>query len=196
MKNVLLCMCTAFIFFVASAVAQTPTDSNSAGSQGTQGSSPSMSGQTGSTSPNNRGTMSQGSTPGNTSSNGSMAEKKMKGCIESQGGQYMLQTKKGKDVMLTGQDVSAHVGHEVTVHGMWEGGSSAMSSTSSGSGAASKSFNVTSVDMISDTCSMGKGKSGMSGSSGMSGGGMGSTGASTGSSSGSNGTGSATTPPQ
>ncbi len=98
-------------------------------------------------------------------SSGAKTEHKMKGCIESQNGQYVLQTKRGKDIALTGQDVSAHVGHEVAVHGMWESGMSGMSNTSSGSASASgKSFNVTSVDMISDTCTMGKGKkSGMSG---------------------------------
>lgn len=174
MKKSLMCMCTIFVFFMAAAVAQTsaPTETPSQGSQGTQSSSPSMS----------QGTNPGGTMAGDNSTNstGNMkTEKKMKGCIQSQGGQYMLQTKHGKDLMLTGQDVSAHVGHEVTVHGMWEGGTSGMSNTSSGSASASgKSFNVTSVDMISDTCSMGKGtKSGMG-------------------SSGSSGTGTSTTPPQ
>jgi hypothetical protein len=87
----------------------------------------------------------------------------MKGCIQSQGGLYMLQTKRGKDVMLTGQDVSAHVGHEVTVHGTWEaagGDASGMSNTSSANASPSgKSFNVTGVDMISDTCTTAKGMS-------------------------------------
>jgi hypothetical protein len=87
-------------------------------------------------------------------------EKKMKGCVQSQGGQYVLETKKGKAVPLSGQDMSQHVGHEVAVHGTWGGSSSnSMSSTSSGGGADSgKSFNVTSVDMISDSCG-GKSKS-------------------------------------
>jgi len=107
------------------------------------------------------------SSDSNMNMKGEKGDKKMKGCIQSQGGQYMLQTKHGKDVMLTGQDVSAHVGHEVTVHGMWAGsGNSGMSNTSSASGSASgKSFSVTGVDMISETCSMGKGnKNNMSGS--------------------------------
>jgi len=86
----------------------------------------------------------------------SMSEKKIKGCVQSQGGQYTLETKKGKTVALTGQDVSAHVGHEVEVKGTWDKG---MSATSSGStGASSKTLNVTEVRMISDTCS-GKGMS-------------------------------------
>ena len=87
-------------------------------------------------------------------------EKKLKGCVQSQGGQYVLETKKGKAVALTGQDVSAHVGHEVSVKGAWESGGGSMSATSS-SGSASgseKTFNVASVDMISDTCGKGKSK--------------------------------------
>ena len=79
-----------------------------------------------------------------------MGENKIKGCVQSQGGQYMLETKKGKTVALTGQDVSAHVGHEVESKGHVGKG---MSATSSGNtGASSKTFNVTEVKMISETC--------------------------------------------
>ncbi|HEY7354456.1 MAG TPA: DUF5818 domain-containing protein, partial [Terriglobales bacterium] len=95
------------------------------------------------------------------------SEHKMKGCVQSQGGQYMLETKKGKMIALSGQDVSAHVGHEVSVKGTWENGGSSSSasaaSSSSGSMASGKTFNVTSVDMISDTCKI-KGNSSNSGS--------------------------------
>ncbi len=166
MKKTLLSITTALLFFVAAAVAQT-SPSGASNSQGTTGSSPAMNGQTGSrgtTSPgmDQSGTQSgmSGNQSGNTSGDNSMkGEKKMKGCVQSQGGQYVLETKKGKAVPLSGQDVSAHVGHEVAVHGTWGGGSnSSMSSTSSGSGDSGKSFNVTSVDMISDSCG-GKNKS-------------------------------------
>jgi hypothetical protein len=84
-------------------------------------------------------------------------EHKLKGCVQYEGGQYVLETKKGKTVALTGQDVSAHAGHEVAVKGTWESG---MSATSSGNtGASGKTFNVTEVKMVSDTCG-GKGHSG------------------------------------
>jgi hypothetical protein len=77
-------------------------------------------------------------------------ERRLKGCVQSQGGQYALETKKGKTIALAGQDVSAHVGHEVSVKGTWENG---MSATSSGNtGASGKTFNVTEVKMISETC--------------------------------------------
>lgn len=94
---------------------------------------------------------------------GMKGEKKLKGCIQSSGGQYMLEEKKGKMVSLSSsQDLSAHVGHMVAVHGTWAGsGSSDMSSTSSSSGSAAGSahtFNVSSIDMISDSCNGSKGK--------------------------------------
>ena len=156
MKKLTLSACLAFAFFVASAVAQTAPS----GSQGTQNSSPSMQ-QLGQQQPGGinqqpdaapSAQTDQGAATQNHSN--SMGEKKVKGCVQSQGGQYMLETKKGKMVSLTGQDLSAHVGHEVEVKGTWEKG---MSATSSGSaGASDKTLNVTEVKMISDTCS-GKG---------------------------------------
>jgi hypothetical protein len=95
-------------------------------------------------------------------------EHTIKGCVQSEGGQYMLQTKKGKDIALSGQDVSAHVGHEVAVKGSWENGSGMSSASSSNSGstgsaASQRTFNVTSVQMISESCKMkgDKGNSGM-----------------------------------
>jgi len=154
MSKAFTSIAVAFLFCAAMAVAQTtPSSQGGMGTQGTANESPSMqSGQ--------NGTMGQGNgTMGNSSS--SMKEKKLKGCIQQQNGQYVLETKKGHMINLTGSDVSAHVGHEVAVHGTWGGGS--MSSTSSGSG--DHTFNVTSVDMISDHCPM----NGKSGSSGMNG---------------------------
>jgi hypothetical protein len=169
MKKLVICSCTALVFLVASAVAQnsSPPDPTTPNTQGTQSSSPSM-GQQGAS----QGSMSQGSMSGDSTNSTMKADKtKMKGCIQSQGGQYMLQTKKGKDVMLSGQDVSAHVGHEVTLHGTWEaagGNTSGMSNTSSANASPSgKSFNVTSVDMISDTCTTGN--NGKNSGTGMSG---------------------------
>jgi hypothetical protein len=90
-------------------------------------------------------------------------EKTLKGCVESQGGQYVLETKKG-NVALMGQDVSAHVGHEVKVKGNWEKGSAGNTSAAgtAESSASAKSFDVSSVDMVSATCKM-KGKGSTSG---------------------------------
>jgi len=188
MKKLSLSIFVTFAFFVTAAVAQT-TPGGSAG----QGSSPSMSRpaspsqqQPGMTQPDNSAPTGQTDQNNPNATKPDKGEKKLKGCVQSQGGQYVLETKKGKTVALTGQDVSAHVGHEVSVKGTWESGASAgagvSSSSSSGSAAGSeKTFNVASVDMISDTCG-GKSK-GSSGSMGTA-------------PSGTNPSGTGTTPPQ
>src|SRR5438445_7847682 len=109
MRKISLSICLAFAFFVAAAVAQTAPG----GSQGTQNSSPSMSQPSqqpgSSTQQPGMGQSTSDQNSGNQNQNSS--EKKLKGCVQSQGGQYVLETKKGKQVALTGQDVSAHVGH-------------------------------------------------------------------------------------
>jgi hypothetical protein len=109
------------------------------------------------------GSTSQGSM-GTENKTEAKGEKKVKGCIKSEGGQSVLEEKSGKTVNLTGSDVSAHNGHEVTVHGTWEGGASAAASSSSGAATAKagKTFYVTSMDMISDSCTGGKTKGGAS----------------------------------
>jgi TolA-binding protein len=159
MKKFTISLVVACTLCVAAAVAQMAPGGSG---QGTQQSSPSMNSPRGQQQPgmgqpgnDTTGQTTQSEQTGNTASH----EKKLKGCVQSQGGQYVLETKKGKAVALTGQDVSAHVGHEVAVKGMWEkGGSSSMSSTAAGSSGSSasttneKAFNVASVDMISDTC--------------------------------------------
>lgn len=164
MKGFTFSVVMACALCAATAVAQMAPGGSG---QGTQQSSPSMSGPRGQQQPGTTGQPSDQTTPGATDQTGNTSgqmgtgksEKKLKGCVQSEGGQYVLETKKGKQVALTGQDVSAHVGHEVAVHGSWEkGGSMSQSSTGTASG-NEKTFNVTSVDMISDTCSGKKGKS-------------------------------------
>lgn len=153
MKKFALSLVVACAFCAAAAVAQVAP--GGAG-QGTQQSSPSMNGPRGSQQPgmgqpDQNAPMGQDQTTTNNSNSG---EHKIKGCVQSQGGQYVLETKKGKMVALAGQDVSAHVGHEVAVKGTWEKGAMTQSSTSN---SGEKTFNVTDVKMISDTCG-GKGK--------------------------------------
>jgi len=95
-------------------------------------------------------------------SNQSQGEKKLKGCIQSQGGSYVLEEKHGKTVALTGSsDLSSHVGHTVAVHGRFSSGSdsAAKSSVSTGAGAAgAEQFIVSKIDMVSETCKMDKDK--------------------------------------
>jgi hypothetical protein len=195
MRKLALSLIVAFAFYVTAAAAQAG-GGMSPGTQGRQGSSPGMQ-QPGSTQPGAQQPGQPGQPPdmgpGNdqTGTTNAKSEKKLKGCVESQNGQYVLMTKKG-NVALAGQDVSAHVGHEVAVKGMWDNsGSNANASptaSSSGNEAWSKgTFNVTEVKMESEQCKI-KSKD-------HSGAGTGTNGAGTGSNSGS-GTGSTTTPPQ
>jgi hypothetical protein len=164
MKGFTLTLATVLLFAVASFAQNTP-DQNPGASPGTQSSSPAMhqdntqSGQSGSM--GNAGTATTG-------------EKKLKGCVVQEGGQYALQDKHGKTVQLSGQDLSAHVGHTVAVHGMYQNTSEPGSATSSsnasgasGSTSATQVFTVSSVDMISDSCNGGK-KSNSSNNPGMS----------------------------
>jgi len=106
--------------------------------------------------------------------------KKLKGCIRSESGKYMLETKHDKMVSLAGsQDFGPHVGHTVTLHGRFvEGqktgpmsehagmsqgdmsgtsGSKSPTGTSSGGDqpdASSPSFQVTKMEMVSDSCTL------------------------------------------
>jgi hypothetical protein len=183
MRKLALSLIVAFAFYVSAAAAQ----AGGPGSQGTQRSSPNMQ-QPGATQPGaaqpgqspdmGPGANDQTATTANTNSN--KGEKKIKGCVESQNGQYVLLTKKG-NVALAGQDVSAHVGHEVSLKGTWDqsGANANASPTASSSGgeALSKTFNVTEVKMESEQCKMkSKDHTGTTGAS--------------------SGTGSNTTPPQ
>jgi Protein of unknown function (DUF5818) len=190
MRKITLALFVAFALCMATAVAQTQPS----GSQRTQ-SAPGQPGtmqQPGTEQPGGTPGMGQDQSNNPNQNKAEKSEKKLKGCVQSQGGQYVLETKKGKAVNLAGQDVSAHVGHEVAVKGTYESGGAGMSSASSSGNASGseKTFNVSSVDMISDTCKSSKGSSGSMGASP-----SGSNPSGTGSGAGT-GTGTGTQPPQ
>jgi len=77
--------------------------------------------------------MSAGSAAG--SSEKQKGEKTIKGCIAGTSGSFTLQQDKGKKSvnLQSSQDLSAHVGHEVKLHGRWENGASSASASPSGS---------------------------------------------------------------
>jgi hypothetical protein len=183
MRKLALSLIVAFAFYVSAAAAQAGAGPRS---QGTQGSSPNTQ-QPGATQPGAAQPGTANDQTGTANTNSNKGEKKIKGCVESQNGQYVLLTKKG-NVALAGQDVSAHVGHEVSLKGTWDNSANPNASptaSSSGGEALSKgTFNVTEVKMESEQCKV-KSKDHAGSVSG------GSTGTGAGS-----GTGSNTTPPQ
>src|SRR5215470_13371632 len=112
MKQIVVTTIFALVFGLAALAQTTPGTAQPAGTD------PSTQPQT---SPTQSPDMSSSA---NRSAGGeAKGEKKMKGCIQSEGGKFMLQDKHGKDVALTGsQDFGSHVGHTVTVHGTFAGG--------------------------------------------------------------------------
>src|SRR6266850_4112177 len=146
MKYVVIATVFALVFGPA-AVAQT-TPGNPATPQGTN---PSAQPQT--SPPPSPDMSSSGNQSAATETKG---EKKLKGCIESEGGKYVLEDKHGKEVALSGSaDFAAHVGHTVTVHGTFgsdASGAASATSTSGTSASAEKQFMVSKLDMVSETC--------------------------------------------
>jgi hypothetical protein len=164
MRNMCFSILMALVFLGATVVAQTtpsgargqspegtnsPSDMNSPPAAGQDQGYPTSSGGAQGTAAQNPGYGNPGANQGTKE-----GEKKMKGCLKEQGGQYMLETRSGRDIPVTGEGLSAHVGHEVAVHGSWANGGdmSGMSGGSKASTGNEKAFNVTSIDHLSDTC--------------------------------------------
>jgi hypothetical protein len=190
MRQIVFTFALVFAFGLAMLAQDTGSSTQQSGAQGTNPTA----GSSSTSSPSSAGSQS-GSMGSQSSASGSMGqsssstastkgEKKLKGCIESQGGQYVLREKGGKEVKLSGSaDLASHVGHQVAVHGTYGGSTSGAASnsgadkmpSSSGSTTANPSssasgeqeFMVTKIDHESDTCKIkgaNSGKSGMSGS--------------------------------
>lgn len=156
MKKIAMSVALSLCLSLA-AFAQTPSPSDP--QSGSQGTVPSTSPSTSpaQTPDMNTGGQSQSGIQTGQSNNSMKGEKKVKGCIESQGGSYVLMDKHGKQIPLTGsQDLASHVGHTVTVHGTYGSGASSATSASSGSDSG-QALSVTKVDMDSETCKMDKG---------------------------------------
>jgi hypothetical protein len=77
-------------------------------------------------------------------------EKKLKGCLLSEGGKYVLQERRGRSIALAGsQELGSHVGHTVTARGTFLTGDGNNRSAMTGS---RQIFAVSKLDMISDSC--------------------------------------------
>ena len=155
MKHSVIATVFALVFGLA-AVAQTTPGSSQTTPQGTNPSTQP------STSPSQSPDMSSS---GSQTASDTKGEKKLKGCIQSEGGKYILQEKHGKEIALSGsQDFASHVGHTVAVHGTYASGSdspsgaSATASPSGMSASAGQQFMVSKLDMVSETCGSDKGK--------------------------------------
>jgi hypothetical protein len=82
-----------------------------------------------------------------------LGEKKLKGCLVSVGGKYVLQERRGKETLLAGSsELGTQVGHTVTAHGIFT------NNDQRSAGKARQAFVVSRLEMNSDTCGADKNK--------------------------------------
>lgn len=113
-------------------------------------------------------------------------EKTVEGCVVRQQTDYFIFPKKGQPLRASGQDLSAHVGHHVKVHGTEGNASGSMASSSGNTGGASGAAASGSMGQSASTGSTGAIGSSTSGTSGNTAGTAGESGTSGGASSASN----------
>ena len=143
MKKTLFCL-AATCMFAVSGLAQTGSSATSSGTQTTTTDKQS-------TSKKAQGTK----------------EKTLTGCIEAakEANEYLLKTSKSKKPieLISSEDLKPHVGHTVKVTGNWSSeasekkamGGSAEQAQHKGA-AGERHFKAEKVDMVSDTCTVGK----------------------------------------
>jgi hypothetical protein len=105
--------------------------------------------------------MQQDSQPPSLASLLNKGERKIAGCIRSENGKYVLESKPHKKVWLSGpEDFSPHAGHTVTLYGTYLNGSvpanggraDQKKSSEPSANRQESNFQVAKVEMVSDTC--------------------------------------------
>jgi poly(3-hydroxybutyrate) depolymerase len=97
-------------------------------------------------SPENQPRMQQDSQPASLASSVNKGGRKLTGCIRSENGKYFLENKTRKKIWLSGPvDFTTHAGHTVVLHGSFLDPSSATKQNN---------FQVTDMEMVSDTCTL------------------------------------------
>jgi hypothetical protein len=109
--------------------------------------------------------MQQDSQPASLASSLNKGERKLTGCIRSDNGQYVVESKLHKKVWLSGpEDFAPHTGHTVILYGTYLNGSAPANSGRADQKKSSEhspnrqenNFQVTKVEMVSDTCAVNK----------------------------------------
>lgn len=109
--------------------------------------------------------MQQDSQPPSLASSLNKGEGKITGCIRSENGKYVLESKLHKKVWLSGpEDFAPHAGHTVTLYGPYLNGSvpanggraDQKKSSDPSANRQESNFQVTKVEMVSDTCAVKK----------------------------------------
>jgi hypothetical protein len=113
--------------------------------------------------------MQQDSQPASLASSLNKGEQKLTGCIRSDNGKYVVETKLHKKVWLSGaDDFAPHVGHTVILYGTYLNGSAPAKgvrteqkqkkSQESPPDRQENNFQVSKIEMLSDTCAINKAK--------------------------------------
>jgi hypothetical protein len=111
------------------------------------------------TSPDNSShSMQQDSQPPSLASSMDKGQQKLTGCIRSDNGRYVVESKLHKKVWLSGaEDFGPHEGHTVTLHGTYLNDATTANKGTSADTAASRprsNFQVSKIEMVSNTCSL------------------------------------------
>jgi hypothetical protein len=113
--------------------------------------------------------MQQDSQPASLASSLNKGEQKLTGCIRSDNGKFALETKLHKKVWLSGaEDFAPHAGHSVILYGTYLNGSAPAKgvrteqkqkrSQESPPDRQENNFQVSKIEMLSDTCAINKAK--------------------------------------
>lgn len=109
--------------------------------------------------------MQQDSQPPSLASSLNRGETKISGCIRSDKGKYVLESKLHQKVWLSGpEDFAPHAGHTVTLYGVYLKGSASNDSRGADQKKSSEpsanrqetNFQVTKVELVSNTCAVSK----------------------------------------
>jgi hypothetical protein len=107
--------------------------------------------------------MQQDSQPASLASSMNKGKTRLTGCVRSKDGKYFLEAGPHKTIWLSGPtDFAPHVGHTVTIYGMFLPSATASSTTPPNAGTASGAsparqetdFQVNEMEMGSDTCKL------------------------------------------
>jgi hypothetical protein len=107
--------------------------------------------------------MQQDSQPASPASSLHEGSTKLTGCIRSESGKYLLESKRHKKIWLSGPvEFAPHTGHAVILHGSFLNESASTNTSPGNQGTATepsvtrqeKNFQVAKIEMVSDTCTL------------------------------------------
>ena len=107
---------------------------------------------------NSSHSMQQDSQPASLASSMDKGEQKLTGCLRSDNGKYVIESKLHKKIWLSGpEDFGPHKGHTVTLYGSYLNDTAPVNKRPAADPAQSRSevdFQVSKIEMVSNTCTL------------------------------------------